>query len=79
MKHKIPGLPTRERLIYVGETSERIGFRCFNPLTHKFTTEFELIFDEESVFRRQALLEVYDSRRKLFEKGHGDVTPWSTC
>ena len=34
---KIPGLPTRQRLIYVGETPDRIGFRVFNPLTYKFT------------------------------------------
>jgi transposase InsO family protein len=69
VKHKIPGLNTRQRLIYVGETSDRIGYRCFDPNSFKFTTEFELIFDEESIFRRQALLDLYDNRRSLAEKG----------
>jgi hypothetical protein len=66
---KIPGLPVRRRLIYVGETPDRIGFRCFDPIEYKFTTEYELIFDEESVARRSSLLEAFDNRRKLIKDG----------
>ena len=61
---KIPGLPLRQRLIYVGETPDRIGFRVFNPLTYAFTTEYELIFDEEGINNRASLLEKFDTRRK---------------
>ena len=45
----MPGQQARERLIYVGETADRLGFRTFNPRTYKFSTEFELIFDENSL------------------------------
>jgi len=67
-KRKIPGLPMRERLIYVGETPDRVGFRCFDPVKYKFTTEYDLLFDETSHVRRKQLLDYFDGRRKLAEK-----------
>ena len=73
---KIPGLPVRKRLIYVGESPDAIGFRCFDPVEYKFTTEFDLIFDEESVERRSALLEAYDNRRQVIGRGdNADEVP----
>jgi hypothetical protein len=30
---KVPGQSARERLLYVGETADRIGYRCLNPRT----------------------------------------------
>ena len=60
---KIPGQLARKRLIYVGETADRIGFRCFDPVTYKFSTEFELIFDEGSARKRINSLWEYDARR----------------
>ena len=65
----------RVRLLYVDETTERVGFRCFNPVTFQFTTEFELIFDEESIFDRQQQLDFYDDRRELAESGQTDKIP----
>ena len=35
---KVPGQQAREKLIYVGETADRLGFRTFNPRTYKFST-----------------------------------------
>jgi hypothetical protein len=70
---KIPGLPVRTRLLYVGESSDRIGFRCFNPETCKYTTEYELIFDEASVANRASLLEAFDHRRKTLHNHNIDV------
>ena len=74
-RKKIPGLPVRKRLIYVGETDDMVGFRCFDPTEFKFTTEYELIFDEESVNRRHALLHDYDDRRKKYAEGRGQEVP----
>jgi hypothetical protein len=62
---KLPGLPVRKRLIYLGESNDSTGFKCFDPQTYKITSEFELIFDEESVNKRTTLLEAYDNRRNL--------------
>ena len=53
----------RKRLIYVGETADRVGFRCFDPITYKFSTEFELIFEEDSAKKRINSLLEYDARR----------------
>ena len=72
---KIPGLPTRQRLIYVGETPDRIGFRVFNPLTYKFTTEYELLFDEDGIKQRSTLLETFDNRRKVLQNDGIDKVP----
>jgi hypothetical protein len=52
---KIPGQMARKRLIYVGESADRVGFRCFDPVTYKFSTEFELIFDETSADRKSVV------------------------
>jgi hypothetical protein len=72
---KIPGLPVRKRLIYVGDSQDRIGFRCFDPIEYKFTTEYELIFDEDSVAQRSSLLDAFDNRRKLATEGRMDEIP----
>jgi hypothetical protein len=66
---KIPGQAARKRLIYVGESADRIGFRCFDPVTYKFTTEFELIFDEASARKRINAIYEYDARRDLKRQG----------
>ena len=65
---KTPGQMARKRLIYVGETADRVGFRCFDPITYKFSTEFELIFEEHSARKRINSLLEYDARRD-FVKG----------
>jgi hypothetical protein len=66
---KIPGQAARKRLIYVGESADRVGFRCFDPVTYKFSTEFELIFDETSARKRINALYEYDARRDLKRQG----------
>jgi hypothetical protein len=48
----------------VGESSDRIGFRCFDPIEYKFTTEYELLFDEDGIKHRTSLLEAFDDRRR---------------
>jgi transposase InsO family protein len=67
VRRKIPGQMIRKRLIYVGESPHRIGFKCFDPDTSKFTTEFELIFDEQGLSNRAQLLDSYDHRKPLAE------------
>ena len=64
-----------KKLIYVGEASDSIGFRCFNPNTHELTTEYELLFDEDEVSRRHETLHAYDSRRELAVSGDYDQIP----
>jgi len=66
---KIPGQMARKRLIYVGETGDRMGWRVFCPTTYTFSTEFELIFDENSAQSRINHLKLYDARRDLAKKG----------
>ena len=66
---KVPGQMSRKRLIFVGFTPDRMGWRCFDPIDFKYTTEFELIFDEYSSRRRTNTLREYDQRRKLQEEG----------
>jgi len=75
VKRKIPGLPVRNRLIYVGETPDRVGFRCFDPVNYKFTTEYDLIFDENSSIRRKQMFDYHDNRRKLAEKDNYSGIP----
>ena len=65
----MPGQATRKRLIFVGLTADRVGWRCFDPITFKFTTEFELIFDEKSSRKRINSLREYDIRRELQRRG----------
>ena len=72
---KVPGQMARRRLIYVGETADRVGYRCFNPITYKFSTEFELIFDEASSKKRILSLLEYDERRDLKKKGKLHLLP----
>ena len=72
---KIPGAAVRRRLIYVGESPGKVGFRCFDPITFKYSTEFELLFDEESVGRRSFLLEQFDNRRELHKQGKAESVP----
>ena len=66
---KIPGQIARKRLVYCGETADRIGYRVFDPVTYKFSTEFELIFDETSARKRINSLYEHDIRRALDKKG----------
>ena len=72
---KIPGSAKRERLIYIGETGGRVGWRCFNPRTYKISTEYELIFDEESHKRRWNALRHYDLQRHYQRMGRTDEAP----
>jgi hypothetical protein len=65
----------RQRLIYVGETADRVGYRCFNPITYKFSTEFELIFNEASSKKRILSLLEFDERRNLQKKGKLHLLP----
>jgi len=66
---KIPGQASRKRLIYVGMTADRVGWRCFDPITFQFTTEYELIFDEYSHRKRINYLREFDLRRTLMKQG----------
>ena len=72
---QIPGQQNRRRLIYVGHTPDRMGWRCFDPITFKFSTEFELIFDEASSKKRINALREYDLRRELAKRGKLDDLP----
>jgi hypothetical protein len=53
----------------VGETADRIGFRCLNPRTLKYSSEIELVFDEQSALKRVDQLRQLDIRRKLVKRG----------
>jgi hypothetical protein len=66
---KLPGQSARKRLIYCGETADRVGYRVFDPVTYKFSTEFELTFDEHSARKRINSLYEYDARRDLQKVG----------
>ena len=66
---KIPGQQARKRLIYCGESADRVGFRCFDPISYRFSTEFELTFNEDSASKRIDALFEYDARRDLKRKG----------
>jgi hypothetical protein len=66
---KLPGQSARKRLIYCGETADRMGYRVFDPVTYKFSTQFELIFDESSARKRINSLYEHDARRALNDKG----------
>ena len=50
-------------------TADRVGWRCFDPITFKFTTEYELIFDEYSHRKRINYLREFDLRRLLMSQG----------
>lgn len=45
-----------------------MGYRVFDPLTYKFSTEFELIFDESSARKRINSLYEHDARRALAKR-----------
>ncbi len=75
---KIPGQSARRRLIYCGETADRVGYRVFDPVTYKFSTEFELIFDEHSAKKRINSLYEHDARRDLQRKGKLHTLPLLT-
>ena len=66
---KVPGQMARKRLIFVGFTPDRLGYRCFDPIEFRFTTEFELVFDEQSAKKRINSLREYDIRRELQRRG----------
>ena len=63
------------RLIYVGEIADRIGFRCFDPESYTFSTEFELTFDEQSGRKRMNALREHDIRRELQRRGQLEDLP----
>jgi len=72
---KVPGMAARKRLIYVGESADRVGYRCLDPETFKFSSEFELIFDEDSARKRVCALREHDARRELLRRGRLDKLP----
>lgn len=70
---KIPGQNGRKRLIYCGETPDRLGFRCFDPIKFKYTTEYELTFDEASAKKKRInAIREHDIRRELAKRGKLD-------
>jgi hypothetical protein len=66
---KIPGQSARKRLIYVGECPDRIGFKVLDPETMVFSSEFELLFNENSCSERMNRLMEHDARRSLAQAG----------
>ena len=72
---QVPGQQNRRRLLYVGQTPDRLGFRCFDPITFKFSTHFELLFDENSSKKRINALREYDIRRELARRGKLEELP----
>ena len=62
-------------MIYVGETADRIGFRCFDPESYTFSTEFELTFDEQSGRKRMNALREHDIRRELQRRSQLEDLP----
>ncbi len=72
---QVPGQQNRRRLLYVGHTPDRLGFRCFDPITFKFSTHFELLFDENSSKKRINALREYDIRRELARRGKLEDLP----
>ena len=66
---KIPGQSARKRLIYVGECPDRIGFKVLDPVTMVFSSEFELLFNENSCSERMNRLMEHDARRSLAQAG----------
>jgi hypothetical protein len=69
---KLPASAPRKRLIYIGHSADRVGYRCFDPESYQISTEFELIFDEESSKRRIHALRQHDVMRELQRRG-GDL------
>ncbi len=66
---KLPGQEARKRLICCGETADRVGFRVFDPITYKFSTEFDLMFDDGSARKRINSLYAHDMRLELSKQG----------
>ena len=72
---QVPGQQNRRRVIYVGHTPDRLGWRVFDPISWKFQVCHELLFDEESAKKRICALREFDSRRKLAKEGRLDELP----
>ena len=72
---QLPGQHNRKRLIFVGFTPDKMGYKCFDPITFKFSTHFELLFDEESSKKRINSLREYDIRRELARRGKLEQYP----
>jgi hypothetical protein len=72
---QVPGQQNRRRLIYVGHTPDRLGWKCFDPINFKFVIAFELLFDEESAKKRICALREFDARRTLAKEGRLDELP----
>ena len=61
---QVPGQANRRRLIYVGHAADRIGWRCFDPITFKFVIRYE-----HSAKKRISALREFDRRRTLARQG----------
>ena len=72
---QVLGQANRRRLIYVGHAPDRIGWRCFDPISQKFVVRFELIFDELSAKKRICDLREFDRRRTLARQGKLNELP----
>ena len=72
---QVPGQANRRRVIYVGHSPDRLGWRVFDPITFKFSICFELQFDEESAKKRICALREFDARRTLAKQGSLDELP----
>jgi len=72
---QVPGQANRRRVIYVGHSPDRLGWRVFDPITFKFSISFELLFDEESAKKRICALREFDARRTLARQGRLDEFP----
>ena len=59
----------------MGHAADRIGWRCFDPITFKFIIRYELIFDEHSAKKCICALREFDRRRTLARQGKLDELP----
>ncbi len=65
---KVPGVPKGRKLIFVGFTENKIGYRVFDPETRRYFTTSNLYFYEDASERIDALRH-HDRRRELLKKG----------
>ena len=72
---QVPGQANRRRLIYVGHAADRMGWRCFDPITFKLVIRYELIFDEHSAKKRICALREFDRRQTLASQAKLDELP----
>ena len=65
---KVPGVPKGRKLIFVGFTHNKIGYRVFDPETRRYFTTSNLYFYEDASERIDSLRH-HDRRRELLKKG----------